>query len=790
MLGKWGAHLPVVLIVLFSLFLFRDYFIRGLVPFPANLLVSYYEPWKSYPVPEYPNGPPNKPMGFDNVRIFYPVKKVVLDSLKQGQFPLWNPHNFAGNPVLGSYQSAVFHPLSWLFFLTNQIDAWSIMTILQPIFSALAMYVFLRVLGLSLPAQLIGALTFAFSGFFMTWWQESYMYTYSGLTLPLALAAVELYIKKPKNIWLVLLAISLALSISAGMPQITFYVYAFAAVWVLYRWWGQKKRWHELFWLIAAFGLSMLIAAVQLLPAIESYALSTRISTDVKYIFDAFLLPPYQLVTLLAPDYFGNPATYNYFGKGFYHDRLIWFGAVPLVLMLTQLLRKRPPFAHGRFFQIAFVITLSLTLSIPTTWIILYHLKLPLLSTITPSRIMVLVTFTAAVLAAYGAQELDRGLSKKLLLWITVSVATALVTASAVPFWWHYLDDQDTRWVVTLRNLAIPTASFVATFIVLWTMAKKSKLRSIGYTCLVLIMLGNSFLFAKKYVYFSERRFVFPQVAVFDALKKRSPYARFWTYENGYIEKNFASYYGLFSPEGYDAYMIRRYGEFHAYANSHGTSLEPDRSNALIQSTDHMSDILTDPYRIKTVQLLGVRYILRKLAPDKNEQKMSPDPRDLPRVWEDGTYAINEYATALPRAYLYSDIRVESNPLPKLFDPTTDMKRTVFLEESAPFSPGAQGKAEIVSYTPNKVVISTETDGDMVLFLSDTYYPGWKAYVDGKESKVYRANYTFRAVGIPKGTHHVEFRYEPLSWKLGVLGSLIGVVLAIILMKFGAVAKR
>ncbi len=774
--NKWRAALPIGLIVLFSLFLFRDYFLKGLVPFPAHLLVSYYEPWKSYPAPEYPNGPPNKAMGFDNLRIFYPVKKVVIEAVKLGQPPLWNPYNFSGNAVVGSYQSAVFHPLSWLFFLLPQIDAWSVMTILQPILAALSMYIFLRVLGLSISAQFIGALTFAFSGFFMTWWQESYMYIYSAVTLPIALSAVELYLSKPTATWLVLLAVSLAISIFSGMPQITFYVYLFVGAWMLYR-----RR--HFFRFLFAVVLSGLIAAVQLLPSIESYSLSTRIATDVQYIFDAFLLPPYQLVTLLAPDYFGNPATYNYFGKGFYHDRLIWLGAVPLILILTQVLRKRPPLPHGRFFQVAFLVTLSLMLSLPTTWFILYELKLPLLSTITPSRIMMLVTFIGSVLTAQGIEEYYKGFSKKLLLWITGLLILALLTATALPVWLRYFDDKDTTWIISLRNLVIPGASFGAALIILWVAGKKSHIRSIGYICLVLIMLTTSFLFAKKYLYFSERRFVFPAVSAFDAMKKLSAYDRFWTYENGYIEKNFASYYSLFSPEGYDAYMIRRYGEFLAFANAHGKSKEPDRSNALIQSTDHLTDILTDPYRTKMLQLLGVRHILRKLTPDKNEQKMYPDPKALQRVWEDGTYAIHEYAAALPRVYLYTDVHVVSEGmelLSQLFEEKTDIRETVFLEEqprNVILSPSTRGKAEITSYTPNRVSIATEADGDTLLYLSDVYYPGWNAYIDGRKSAVYRANYTFRAVAVPQGNHRVEFRYEPNSWKWGVVGTLIGALL-------------
>jgi len=92
-----------------------------------------------------------------------------------------------------------------------------------------------------------------------------------------------------------------------------------------------------------------------------------------------------------------------------------------------------------------------------------------------------------------------------------------------------------------------------------------------------------------------------------------------------------------------------------------------------------------------------------------------------------------------------------------------------------------EGKAEIVEYLPNKIKIEVETEKPGLLFLSDNYYPGWKALVDGKETKIYRADYTFRAVEIPIGTHEVEFIYQPESFKKGSQISLLSLGLIIFL---------
>ena len=62
------------------------------------------------------------------------------------------------------------------------------------------------------------------------------------------------------------------------------------------------------------------------------------------------------------------------------------------------------------------------------------------------------------------------------------------------------------------------------------------------------------------------------------------------------------------------------------------------------------------------------------------------------------------------------------------------------------------------------------------LVLSDTYFPGWKAYVDGKEEKIYRANYNFRAIPLRAGTHKVEFVYHPMSFTLGTVVTFLAIM--------------
>lgn len=84
----------------------------------------------------------------------------------------------------------------------------------------------------------------------------------------------------------------------------------------------------------------------------------------------------------------------------------------------------------------------------------------------------------------------------------------------------------------------------------------------------------------------------------------------------------------------------------------------------------------------------------------------------------------------------------------------------------------ATGECKIIKYEPNRVHIRAKLKKPGWLVLSDTYYPGWKVYIDGKEGKIYRGNYIMRTVQLDKGEHLVKFVYEPLSFQIGFYVSL------------------
>jgi hypothetical protein len=144
---------------------------------------------------------------------------------------------------------------------------------------------------------------------------------------------------------------------------------------------------------------------------------------------------------------------------------------------------------------------------------------------------------------------------------------------------------------------------------------------------------------------------------------------------------------------------------------------------------------------------------------------------------------------SLPEAYVVHQARViedENARLDALRDARFDPRSEVVLSRSPPvdFRPGAnRATGEQLSLSregPDRILIKAELAAPGYLVLTDTYYPGWRATVDGEPIEILAANHAFRAVQLDRGEHTIVFEYAPLSFRLGawITGAAIVLLLA------------
>ncbi len=784
----------VVLVFLFSFVItavfFYKVFLHGLIAFPGDLLLSEYVPWKLVSFFGYnPGAYPSKAQFFDVLRQLYPWRHFAMDSLRSGTLPLWNPYNFSGAPLLANFQSAVFYPLNIVYAFLAAPIAWNVLVFLQPFLMCFFMYLYCRRIGMRPMGATLGALSYAFSYFSIVWLEYNTV-DHILMWLPLTLLAIEHLFERRQAVWAGILVFCGVASLFAGHPQVFLYAYTFSIVYALFRKWQQKNILSvNLIYILVLQVIVLGIGAIQLIPGIELLQNAARSVHDSTTFFEKILIQPWQLVMLVVPDFFGNPATRNYWLADTYVGKVTYIGIVPILFFFLSFGRVKA--SLYRFFLIASCFLLVVTTNNPISFL-LYHLPLPLVTTSAPTLSLFLFAFSFSIVCGYSVDAwIDNkktigDLQKRLLiplglfliLWATLLVLPRIVSLD----WQHFIS-------VSIRNLAY--TSVVSTLCVglVLLMTVQKRFLSLFIVCLLLIQVGDTWRGFAKFVPFAPLGSVFPSTQVLTSLQKKG-IDRLWGYGGAAIEANIATEYRLYSTDGYDPLYPRRYGEFiqsSQKGNIITTFTDRTRSDARIAPGYGEDDLQSNMYRSRVLDSMGVKYVLDTISNGSTE-KTFPNPRFSPILDENGI-KVFENRTVLPRFFLTSsyDTFVSPQEFEKKFFATTRQDKTILLEQKIPISLDALQTTDQVTnttYTPSRVTFLIHTQGNTLLFLSDTFYPGWKAFVDGNSVPIYRANYTFRAVALPKGARTVVFSYEPSSVHWGLIITGVSSVLFLFLLFF------
>ncbi len=751
---------PFLCIFILMAFFSYSYWFKGMIPFPSDYLVTFFAPW------QYFFGMPVKNAAMpDVVGQMYPWAHLINKLLRDGIVPLWNPYVFSGTPFLANYQSAIFHPLRFLYFILPEPDAWSIVILLQPLLAGFFTYLFVCQLGLSKPAALLSAISFMFCGF-MTAWMAYGTMSFALLWLPLILFAVEKTFNRHSFFSLILISFSVSASLFSGHFQTSLYVLGAAILYLVFKLILTKKPAAFFYCLLFVF-LGVMLSSVQLIPTFELYRLSVRGS----HLNISEIVPWRYLITLFSPDFYGNPVTRNdWFGH--YAEWSGFIGTTSLILAtyIVFTFNKKPTAA---FFALLGIFSLILTRPTPILDLIV-KLKIPVLSSSAASRAICLFSFSASILAGYGWEKLKSDFKKKKLAYPLVVFSFCLLIFAAAWYRLLFIKPFEADQIeIAKRNLLLPTVMALSLWLavlgygLLLRIFKEKRFFTKIFPSLILVLIVlavafDVFRFARKWMPFTERKYLYPSLPVLEYLTKNTGHDRVF----GYYSMAIQNYYGIQGFDGYDPLYIQRYGELLISAGDGKIGVPSTRGVGLERR---------GKYTMSLLNLMGGKYILHAI-PDNHFSWAFPFwdyPKQFKLLYEDDKYQVYENLGAFPRAFIAYDYLIEKEPqkiINKLYSKDINLRETLVLEEGVDFDRKADsliGAAKIISYTPNTVSIETGSDSPGLLLLSDNYYPGWKALVNGKETKIYRADYTFRAVEIPEGKSLVEFVYLPLSFRWG-----------------------
>ncbi|MBN2548592.1 MAG: YfhO family protein [Anaerolineales bacterium] len=744
---------------------------------------------------------------------FIPWWSYAWQTLLSGHLPLWNPLVGMGAPLLANYQSGLFYPPYWLNFglyLAGGASwmAWgqAFLVVFHLVWAGLGMIRLLRRLGLGVLAQAVGGLAFGLCGYLVAR-AGFFSINSTAAWLPWILYyLLALPDRQADRLGRLLrLSACLAMQLLAGHAQTTWYTLLLAGAWAGFWGWqsarvagqvrpgpsswlvglkGSTKAWMEL---ALALSLAAVIAAVQLLPTAE-YLLQSQRAAAVDYeLAMNYSFWPWRLITLLAPTFFGSPVQGDYWGYGNFWEDAIYIGLLPLLLGLAAWLsafRRRPPAGQVQLpvralawflfalICLAFVFGLGKnTLIFP--WLYQHVPTFDLFQA--PARYLIWAEFGLAILTALGAERWRRPV-KRGLYWTRLGAMGAFAVTLGSGLAWYFMGDIGPTFVraaalaggwglgAGLLSLIAPlsdeeAASEQPSKMIIspqaweWAVAAfvMADLLAAGWGAnpgVSLEVYRQSPLLADVRQKAEGGRIYLPSQDE-QALK----FERFLRFDTFQINEEWLNMRavrlpnlnlldGLPSANNFDPLLPGRYVSWIEDLEQAGPDLQPRLFDLMGVSLLEVADA-SQPY--------GVRYQARLGA-----QRL--------RLVPCSTYVSN--ADLARRLVLSGQVDFEQMVVIEAAQP----------EPSSPCEQGLvkAGEAALVSEGPNQVVIQVRTERARWLVLSDTWYPGWRAWLDGERVDILPADYLFRGLEIPAGEHQVVLRYQPLSFWLGLAISLIG----------------
>jgi hypothetical protein len=754
---KQRIHIAVLagLVVVVLAFFYQVLFL-GKLPVPTDTLVGLYHPWRDSFAQTNPRGVPFKNFLItDPVRQQIPWRKVVIDAWKQGHIPLWNPYAFGGASIVANIQAAVWYPINSIFLVLPFMDAWTVLIVLQPLLAAWFMYMYLRSRQLSNIASQLGALVWAFCGFSVAWMSWGTI-MHTALWIPLLLLSVDTLIspvsKRQAYRWAVCAVLAVFMMMTAGHAQVALYGLVLTFAYSLWRIHQAKTARLDTRASLQRLALVALVSGavtmVSWVPQLSAFAQSVRAGSGAN-LPEGWFLPWQHLVQFIAPDFFGNPATLNYWGVWNYGEFVGYIGIAALVLALAVLFTTQEMLFWGSVVVVALLCMLPHPLAA-----VLSTLHIPLVGSLQPTRLMMLVDLALSIAAAFG---LDALLYKKRIrlgqtigivglvvagLWIWVLITTRTTTDAA---WLEHL-------VVARRNLILPTFYFacVSVVIVLARVLPKWK-ESILPIGIIAITVVELFRFGWKFMPFTQRDYFFPTTRVLEFLQKQPQPYRVLSLDDRILPPNASSFYGIETIEGYDPLVSKRVENFFMVASRNAPDVRLPSGFNRIYTMHTLESTLLPFMNVRFVlSLTDINLPFMKLVMTEGETRVYENMRSLPRVYIAQSIQTNHADDAGELTELFA---LAQKPSPALID-----------GEAAILSLPLQSDevASISAYTNNEIHITSHTINPRFIVILNTFDARWRAYIDGKQVPLYRTNYLFSGIAVPKGEHRIQLRYSLL----------------------------
>jgi len=700
----------------------------------------------------------------DILLYFDPMLTLARESLRHGILPLWNPFVECGQPFVGNPQCSLFYPATLLLLISSVAGFMVISSILHIFLCGAFTYAFLARWTMRRSPALVGALTFMGSACIVSRLQFPTM-VQAAPWLPLILLFVDRCIDRPDLAGACGLGLAVGLEVLSGHAQLGLLSMLIAAAYASMRLLKmllvirqrsrsgapdrevaeRSRRFRRaVAWLAAGAALGLILGAAMILPAMELLHNSPRDALTEQQ-SNRFYLPVGQLLTLVAPRFYGHPASGDYWGAGNAWEPSLFVGWLPLLFVLRAILRSGRE-QLVRFWSLAAFFATWLAIGNDGGIYQVAFAVVPGLSRFhDPARFLFVSTFAIAVLAAVGFDSLLLGWKRG-----PRSAPAWVLAGVALPLWWYGLDwnpttvkpDLDYRPVL-LQNLA--------------SQGRVAPIQPPSDSSRLDARTGRVCMSAHDAYW---RRYIADGYHDYNGAGSRSVD----TFLDSMLP-NIAMRYGQQEGGGYEPVAVGPAAGVNDLARYSLMSGEPNLSRLLS---------LMD---VGTVLMPECGPIVFARVPAISG--MSAGTRR-------GVIAY-ENRDRLARAWLVRRTRsIEGNfrVISALCAPGFRPQEEAILSDRASCAQpdldeaNSAGSVSVAAESGHRVDMEVDAGSSGALLVySGTVYPGWSARVDGKRAAIHCADGAFIGVRMEPGRHSVALAYAPTSVRAGWFVTLCGLSL-------------
>jgi hypothetical protein len=724
--------------------LFPGVFLHGELLVPGDILFDY-PPWDSV-----------QPEGIEARNQFYfldalnAINKyyyLANRSLDQGEWPLWNDLEMGGLPLMANGQTALFYPPRLLHRALDPFVATTVYILLKLFLCGLSAFVCGRVLGLGVIGARIVSVGWMLCGYNVVWchWPLPDISAW----LPFLLASVELLLQRRYRAGFYGMATSATLLLLAGHPETAFSGSFWIGLYFLVRLIGQRFERQPMIKPMSvaamAWCFAILVSAVQLLPLVEYISNSDRVRGG-RWGHGFGYIAWSEVYGFWLPNYFENP---GYDGLGILWVVWLFIGVTAWLGIATLILGGRRLDARVAGLGICTVLSGVSIVSNPLTDVLILP---PVIGSMMQKYNLVFFLLGLLLMSGIG---IDRWLSQRQSARRNVAFVGTVLVCCAIVFAYYWpmrptliINEMNATAVRQLLMFGATTVAGVG-LLVLNSYWRSPKL--IGFV-LAIVLAAELILSLRPFHHSVPHEALFVDSDLTRYVQALEEPVRIDLNGSRVMWPGLLTYYGVETYDGYDGLYPKR-------------TIRGFLGQEIYRET--MSPVMGITHRLDRVD--------RKHDSSNQEESLVASATLLESMNGITVYRNDD---SLPRAYLASELRVLAdddglqvtmkNPE---FDPSVTALTSDKPHTMPPVTAEPLGIVEIVDHTPNTVRMKVSAPAPCTLVLSENNYPGWRVTIDDEPAQLLTVFGCIRGVVVEEGSHTIEFKYDPTSFRAGLMVS-------------------